>query len=515
MTLFLLGVLLAFVVAAVVVKDHPVVRELRALDRALVAKSWPALSPWWVATLVAFILSGCRQLVVRSGRRGGKSSSLTRFAVAFALAYDCTTIPPGDIGVVAFFSVRQSEAASRLRTVKAILDATGVKWKPVENGIELVGKPIAFLSYPATLAAALGFTSILIVCDEMAAWRDSSTGANPATEVLAAVRPTMASQRAARIILSSSAKGLLDAHAKAYAEGETRFQTTAFAETWVANPTLTEAELRAEEPNERVFDREYGAIPQAGPIQALNPAHFDACVVRDGASVRLLSRPTLITDLSMGGGDAATWWAVAWAHVEHAEKRTWTWNEAGDPVALPEELAPPALRLYAWRFGAIEGRFRDQMRAEDLVARIASDGLAVDARRVVGDQLASYFAEGAFRSHGLPYESIAWTNVRKVDAVATSRRWLRDRTIAIADGPHIEGMRAEVSAFAEKINANGSFRYEGANSHDDKVALILGAAMAEAEGLIDGSPHGRSGRRYTIHNNSEDQAAEDESYAAA
>jgi hypothetical protein len=74
------------------------------------AKGWPALSAWWMETLTRFVTSRRRQLVCRVGRRGGKSSTLCRFAVAFALAYDCRSIPPGDIGVVAFISVSRDEA---------------------------------------------------------------------------------------------------------------------------------------------------------------------------------------------------------------------------------------------------------------------------------------------------------------------------------------------------------------------------------------------------------------------
>src|SRR5690606_29114107 len=99
------------------------IRQLRALDKALVKKSFPVMSPFWTSTFERFISSGKRQLVARVGRRGGKSSSLCRFAVAFARAYDVTKIPPGDTGVVAFVSVNRDEAAQRLRTIKAILDA--------------------------------------------------------------------------------------------------------------------------------------------------------------------------------------------------------------------------------------------------------------------------------------------------------------------------------------------------------------------------------------------------------
>ena len=63
----------------------PIVTRLRALDRALVANGFPSTSPWWSATLERFYASGKRQLVLRCGRRGGKSSTLCRVGVAEAL----------------------------------------------------------------------------------------------------------------------------------------------------------------------------------------------------------------------------------------------------------------------------------------------------------------------------------------------------------------------------------------------------------------------------------------------
>lgn len=86
---------LLVVAAAVAPSEHPLMRDLRALDRALVAKGWHALSPWWVDTFAGFLSSGCKQLVLRVGRRGGKSSSLARFAVVFVLYAGCASAPFG------------------------------------------------------------------------------------------------------------------------------------------------------------------------------------------------------------------------------------------------------------------------------------------------------------------------------------------------------------------------------------------------------------------------------------
>jgi hypothetical protein len=240
------------------------------VDAKLVARGFPPTSAWWRGTFERWyrgrdVAGGVRQLVARVGRRGGKSSSLSRLAVVEAL-YGHHDVPPGDTGVVAVISTRLGEAAQRLGTITSILDALEVPYRPWGAGvlgIRLVGRRVGFCVYAASVAGVSGFTGIFVLCDEVAKWKDSETGVNPAGQVLASVRPTMATQPEARIVLSSSPFGMLDAHYDAFEEGDTAFQTTAFAPTWEANPTLTEDDTRAMEPDEAMWLREYAAIPQA------------------------------------------------------------------------------------------------------------------------------------------------------------------------------------------------------------------------------------------------------------
>ncbi len=213
-----------------------IVGAFDALDLKLVSQGWHRLSDWWQETLARFIRSGRRQLVVRAGRRAGKSSSLVRFAVAWGLLVP-HRISIGDIGWVTFLSVSREEASSRMRTVTAALDALGVGYSPAGDGAIIVNNTrIGFRVLAATAAASVGWTSVCIIADEVARWRNAD-GANPASEVLAALRPSMANQPLARIILSSSPVSTFDAHYAAFELGETDHQVVAFAESWIANPT--------------------------------------------------------------------------------------------------------------------------------------------------------------------------------------------------------------------------------------------------------------------------------------
>ena len=235
-----------------------------ALDRLLVAHGWPATSPWWLEQVERYFASPQREYVFRVGRRGGKSSTLCRVGVVEILS-DRHEVPPGDMGMLAVISTGHQDATKRLTTILAILDVLREPYRPlrVGNGVRLVRRRMGVQVFTASIAGVSGFTGVFVFCDEVAKWREKDTGVNPATEVLRSVRPTLAGMPHARIVLSSSPMGRLDAHAKAFEEGDTVTQLTAFAPTWVARPDLTEADTRAfvNPWNEDEWLREYGAVP--------------------------------------------------------------------------------------------------------------------------------------------------------------------------------------------------------------------------------------------------------------
>jgi hypothetical protein len=108
---------------------------------------------------------------------------------------------------------------------------------------------------------------------------------------------------------------------------------------------------------------------------------------------------------------------------------------------------------------------------------------------VIGDQRESYLVESEFARHGLRFVSIPWDNARKVAAVERIRRWLRERTLVLPDQPEPPKLRAELLNFQERITPSGALTYAARGSgHDDRVALLVTAAMAEAEGLLPSSP---------------------------
>jgi len=484
----------------------------KSFDAQLVKRGFPATSPWWFAQIRRFYASTCRQLVLRVGRRGGKSSTLARVAVVEAL-FGRHVIPPGDVGVVAIISVSRDEAAQRLRTVKAILDALNVEYKPIDHGIELLARPIVIKTFAASLAGVSGFTAICVICDEVAKWRDTETGVNPASEVLASLRPTMATQPNAKIFLSSSPLGVLDAHAKAFDLGENAFQLVAHAPTWEANPTISEATTHDLEPDARVWRREYAAIPQASLSAAFDADAVDAAMVLDVGGYRP-SEPVCIIDASSGASDAFTWAIARWMlpppGTEGASpwktKRSWngvsrSWDDEvitddrGEPVPDPKfnprhPGAKAVLRIE--HIGAVEGGFWSPTAAGVIADKIVACAIKHGARTIYGDQRETLGLAQLFTDRGAKFVPVPWTNENKGAAVGKVRALMRERRLSLE---HNVDLRRELLQFEEKITPSGVITFGArGKTHDDRVALLVTAAIVDALGRLPSSP---LARRYT------------------
>lgn len=486
------------------------VEHFEALDRLLVTKGFPATSPWWKGTIRRWLTSGKRQLVARVGRRGGKSSTLTRLGVVLAL-YGGHNVPPGDRGTVAFVSVGTKEAKLRLILIKAVLDALGEPYGPTDDGFELKRRPFTFRVFACTVGAVSGFTAVAIIADEVAKWRSADDGANPAKEVLGSIRPTMATMPNGRIILSSSPFGFDDEHATSFDRGETDFQCVAFAESWVANPVITEASTHQDEPDERIWAREYAAVPSVTVSAAFDMERVGAAMRPPPPAGHGTYFPaSLIIDAAGGGADAMTASFVNFfrpfvpldAYEMGPNARDRFGNELlhtaeplcdafGVPRLSEEYRYLGRITMVVHEIMAFDTR---QVAFDDVIAHLSGLAHRVGVRRVYGDQFGAYAAEASFRHNGLRFEVLPWTAPSKVEAVNHFRRMLNDETIVL---PVDDELRKEFGTYQERLNQSGTFSY-GAKSgrHDDRVAVVLTACMADLSGDLRGSPYrSRGGRR--------------------
>lgn len=425
----------------------------KELDASLVAAGFEPTSPWWLEQLQnAFTRHQRRQLrrwIIRAGRRGGKSSTLCRLAVLVAL-FGAWSVPPGDTAVIAIVSVKTDEAAARLRTIKTILTALGLRFDERGTELELRGeRPVLFKVFPCNVDS-VGFTSVLVIGDEVARWESRDTGANPAQEVIGSLAPTMATQPTAFMVLSSSPWSTDDFHAKCFDQGDTATQMVSHAPTWTANPTITEAETHELEPDERVWSREYAAVPGATVSAAFDPVDVSKCFGR--SPLGELGRGFLAIDASSLRGDAFAWIA---GRVSDADE------------------------LVVLECDAFEGEQLRNVSMRDVVKRVATRAKAWDARPIFADQREEASLTSMFAEEEASLEVFAWSEPSKDDAFQLLRRTMRERRLFLPDHA---GLRREYSNIKAHLLPSGRTKY--ATNGLDYASCVVTLAHAVLDGHL-------------------------------
>jgi hypothetical protein len=242
-------------------------------------QKWHSLSPFWIKTIARAYFFKKPQNVWRVGRRGGKSSSISRVAVA-ELAFREWRLPGGTTGLFAIMSAIKDNADMIRKTMQEILAELGIDHKMKYDDIVLPGQNVMARVCTASEKAVRAPTCIGAICDELAFW-----GAEDAKQsghvVLKALRPTMITTDGILWMISSP-NSAYDAHYEAFERGSTPHQTAFYAPTWIAHPALTEERTHAAEPDAVCWEQEYKAIPMASGESKFFPATAidDACIPR-------------------------------------------------------------------------------------------------------------------------------------------------------------------------------------------------------------------------------------------
>jgi hypothetical protein len=437
------------------------------LDAALVAAGWHATSAWWAAQVARFFGSARRRWIIRAGRRAGKSSTLCRLAVVVAL-WGGWSVPPGDIAVIPFVSVDRDEASARLRTISEILRALDIEFNERTDEIELRDRRLVFRVVTCSVRGTVGFTSVAVFGDEMARWESRDAAANPAREVMASLRPTMATQPTAFEVCSSSPWGTDDYHAELFEQGDTDHQVVSFAPTWVANPTISEARTHELEPDERIWSREYAAEPGEALTVALDSADLAACFGCTPAG-------------ALGGGFVA---------IDASSLRNDAFTYIGGQSTDDGELV----------VGEANGWESDQLREvsmHDIVRDISLAAGRWGTSGVFGDQREEASLRALFSEHEISLTSYAWSESSKDEAVMALRRLMRERKLFL---PLHQKLRSELATMKARLMPSGRVRYE-TNGLDYASALIT-LMHAFVAGEV------QSGRSYFYEDEVNEQLAE-------
>lgn len=185
---------------------------------------------------------GLRELWVAVGRRGGKSHAAALLAVYEACFSDHRDkLAPGEIATVMVIASDRRQARTVMRYIAGLIKDNPMLSRMVhrENS-ELIefNNRSAIEVHTASHRAVRGYTLAAVILDEIAFWH--SDGANPDVEVVAALRPALATLDGRLIGISSpyARRGVLwDTYRRHYAQESDRV-LVAQAPSRSMNPTL-------------------------------------------------------------------------------------------------------------------------------------------------------------------------------------------------------------------------------------------------------------------------------------
>lgn len=440
---------------------------LSALDTQLAARGHHPLTPWWRGVLERFYAHPtARTLAAQVGRGGAKSHTSVKVSLNEVL-FANWRIPAGERHFWSYISTTKDEASQRLGLIERFLTDLGVPYDRNGDEIALRDQPRGWRVFAATIGSVSGFRCFGFSCDELAKWRTPDRYANPAPELVASANAmcvTHADSR--RCLLISSPMGINTFHHQRVQAGDNDEQIVVQAPTWIANPSVTEEQTRALEPDERIWTREYGAVAQAGALSVFEP----------GAIARAFRQPEAM-------GPAVGRFGVI--DPSSGKKDTWSfgigsWRDCGGKR-----------RLVFDKIDGFEGAFWKQRSGDQIVATVADSLRAQGVHVVHSDQRESLMLRAAFMRHQIRFIEHPWTGPAKERAVSTVRRWLADDLLVLPDH---DRLRDELLEFEERATPSGGFTFGARGSgHDDYVALILTAAIADANRSLPGSPSHRRG----------------------
>ncbi|HEY3494355.1 MAG TPA: hypothetical protein VGK73_06705 [Polyangiaceae bacterium] len=394
----------------------------------------------------------------RVGRGGAKSHTSSKVALNETLFGDWR-VPPGERHFWAFVSARREEAEQRVVLLESFLRALGVPFDTKGGTIVLRDLPRGFKVFACNIGAVSGFRCFGYSADELAKW--NVEGVNPAGEVCASLNAMTVTHPGARRLLISSPLGLTDYHATRFDAGDNESQVTAWAPSWVANPTgITEEQTKQTEPDERVRAREYGAIPGSGITDDWFGAGVGMAAVSDVPQWQPWMRVVVAVDQAFAQDRFG--WAVC-SSVARETGRLTTIHEVGawKPDRTPGEMAARVKREVCAKYG------------------VGHD----DSTRIFCDQHEGFSFRELARRESLWVEVVPWTGGEGETSKATRFRTVR---MAMLQGefrmPDEPNLIKQFRSVRGVILPSGGERIEvqrTVEGHGDAVsALVLAASIA-------------------------------------
>jgi hypothetical protein len=394
-----------------------------------------------------------REVTVIAGRRSGKTGEIAAPIVCFE-AFRSHGLKPGEEGFVMLLAPTLAQARIAFRYVRNYLRRSPILSKRIvnttKNEIKL-DNGITIGCYASTYDGVRGRTIVTVVCDELAFWPREESAADSDEEVIAALRPGIATIRNAKLIKISTpyAKcGVLWLDFKHRTELDFPvWQVSSIR----MNPTIDVKMLEREKRrNEENYRREYLAEFTDSINSWIIPEILDPCVVRGCTEVppRRDARYAAAIDPATRHSDFAL------AILEFS----------------PEEKVVLA-RLVRWR-----GTRKAPLACDRVLGEIKSilDGFEINC--VTGDQYYCDVIGQNLLKLGISYEVSVFGPQTRSKIFANLKHLLVQRKIELLDDPEL---LSELRSLQEVKTERGQIDVRPGLGMRDDSAVVVAVAASE------------------------------------
>ncbi len=418
----------------------PLDRAGLALFRASTGRDHPPASGFTEAWLIC-------------GRRAGKSFILSVIACYLAVLFRDWRqyLSPGEVGTIKVIAVDRRQARVIHKYCRALLTKVPAFASLVERESDdeiVLTNGIAIEVQTASFRSTRGYTCIAGLCDELAYWRSDESSSNPDAEIIAAIRPAMATIPGAFFLAASSPyarRGELYNSWRRYHGQEHAPVLTWQAATRVMNPTVPASFVDAElERDPAKASAEYMAEFRSDIKSFVSREVVDAAVVPGRHELPKIMgvRYCAFTDPSGGSGsDSMTL-----------------------GIAHRDSLGTLVLDLIRER--------RPPFSPENLVGEFAITLKSYGITRVCGDRYAGEWPREQFRKAGVQYEC---SDKSKSEIYVDALPLLNSGKIELLDHPRLV---AQLCGLERRTARSGKDSIDHApGSHDDICNAALGALL--------------------------------------
>jgi terminase large subunit-like protein len=392
------------------------------------------------------------------GRRSGKSYILSLIAVFLATFKDWSQyLSPGERGTIMLIAADRRQARTLFRYISGMFHGVPMLEELIEretqDQIDLItGLTIEIQT--ANFRTTRGYSVVAALCDELAFWRSEETAASPDTEILASLRPAMATLHGNAMLLCASSPyarrgALWNAWQKHFGKNGDPVLVWQ-APTRRMNPLVPQSVIdEAMEADPSSAAAEYGAVFRGDVETFVAREVIEACTVAGRRELPFVANDRYVAfiDPSGGSSDSMT--------LGIAHRNRWTERVALDVV---REVRPP-------------------FSPESVVAEFSELLKMFGITRIRGDRYAGEWPRERFRLAGISYEPSPKT---KSDLYRELLPLLNSNQVELLDLPRLQSQLISLERRTARGGRDSIDHPPGA--HDDLINAAAGAIVLAHEG---------------------------------